>query len=198
MNDRAPLPAPSRTEGKKWPKHPAGSYILVLADVIHLGHRVTEWKGKRKKQERVTLIWQSARTEPETGKRFELATEFTYSTYETAALRPFLEGWLGTDCLETESIAEETLRHLPDRIGQCGIASIVHKAVEDRVYVNIKSMAPLMDGMKPIKIEDYHRNPYWDKRKTQYATDTAAFDAEEAARGTAHRVTLRRGRKGTS
>jgi hypothetical protein len=158
----------------------------VLADVLDPWLRVTEWKGKRKIQERFALIWQSAKTDPDSGKRFELATEFTYSTYETAALRPFLEGWLGADCVETETIAEETLRHLPDQIGQCGIASIVHKAVDDRVYVNIRSMSPLMEGMKPITVQDYSRNPYWAKRRAQCATEVAAFEAEEAARE-AHR-----------
>ena len=106
MTDRAPLPAPAR-ETKKWPKHPAGSHILVLADVLDPWFRVTEWKGKRKVQQRFALIWQSAKADPDTGKRFELATEFTYSVYETAALRPFLEGWLGTEVLDTETLAEE-------------------------------------------------------------------------------------------
>jgi len=175
------LPAPSKGEKKVWPKHPAGSHVVVLADAIHLGFRVTNFSGNEKKQERVVLIWQSGKIEPDSpdGRRFELATEFTYSSYENGNLRPFLESWLGVTFAD-EAEVEKVMQGLPERVGTSGIASIVHKAKDDKVYVNIKSLAPLMEGQEGLKVVGYTRNPYWAKKIEEYKKQAAEYDAKRA------------------
>ena len=173
------LPKPAPRDTKVWPKHPAGSFQLLLADVIYLGPRVTEWKGTRKAQERVAFIWQSLELEPEAHKRFELATEFTYSVYDRATLRGFLETWLGAFGSEAE--AEAALTSIDKRVGENVIGTIVHKKSEDgkKVYVNVTAVSPLMKGMQPQSVVGYDRNKFWTEKTAKYHADYHLWLAEQ-------------------
>lgn len=174
------LPTPTKST-KEFPRHPAGSYQLILADVIYLGHRTTEWKGTEKAQERVALVWQSLEIEPDANARFELANEFTYSVSPKANLRGFLEGWLGA--FPNDDAATAALVGLDGKIGANVIGAIIHVPSQDgtKTYVNIKSVAPLMKGMQPQQIAGYTRRDYWGKRITEYADAYTAFLAKQAA-----------------
>lgn len=180
------LPRPEQKESKQYPKHPAGAYQLILADVIYLGHRIHEWKKVRKPQERVALIWQSLELHPDKPERFELANEFTYSVFDRASLRAFLEGWLGA--FKSEAEAEAALVSLDTRIGENVIGTVVHKPSADgtKTYVNVKGVSPLMKGMQKQEIVAYTRQKFWAEKIEKYQADYALWTAEqdvEAAKG---------------
>lgn len=173
------LPKPEQKSTKVWPKHPAGTHQLALADVIYLGRRVSEWKGVRRAQERVALIWQSQEFEPGTPQRFELASEFTYSVYETAALRAFLNRWIGP--FDNEAAAEAALVSLDKRIGDNVTGTITHEKSKDgtKTYVNVDAVSPPMKGMTSFPVVGYERRLYWTDKTAKYATDYAMFLAEQ-------------------
>lgn len=174
------LPKPAPRDTKEWPRHPAGTFQLLLADVIYLGHRVTEWKGTRKAQERIAFIWQSLELEPERHTRFELATEFTYSVFDRATLRGFLETWLGA--FQSEADAEAALTSIDQRVGENVIGTIVHKKSEDgkKLYVNVTAVSPLMKGMQPQAVVGYERNKFWTEKTAKYHADYHLWLAEQA------------------
>lgn len=178
-----PLPAPQSADKKQFPKHPEGSAQIVLADVFYLGHRIIKEFGTdhEKPQERAVLIFQSAELDP-SGKRFELAQEFTWSSHEKANLRKFLAPWIGP--FASDTIAKQVLMSLDSQIGLNGIANIVHnpsKTDPDKVYVNIASVGKPMKGMQPIQVEGYTRNEYWEKKRAQYAADVQAWEQKKLA-----------------
>jgi len=188
------LPKPEQKESKQYPKHPAGAYQLILADVIYLGHRIHEWKKVRKPQERVALIWQSLELHPDKPERFELANEFTYSVFDRASLRAFLEGWLGT--FTSEAAAEAALVDLDKRIGENVIGTIVHKQSADgtKTYVNVQSVmgwerakkSPFYANIVKQELVGYTRQKFWAEKIEKYQADYALWTAEqdvEAAKG---------------
>lgn len=176
------LPKPTSNEKKDWPKHEPGMFQLALADVIYLGKRITENFTTHEKypQERIALVWQSMECEPGTPKRFELATEFTYTLSDKGNLRKFLAPWLGP--FATDADAEKAITGLDAKIGANVMATIVHnpgKRDPGKVFVNVATVGPLPKKMEPFAVATYTRNPFWQKKIDQYAADYAAFMAEQ-------------------
>lgn len=178
------LPTPTRNtsgDGKDFPKHPKGLHPAVLADVIYLGHRAGEWKGKPKASEKVALVFQSKRLR-EDGKRFELSTEMTYSDFENANLVKFLSPWLGPFSNDAERTAAVT--GLDGKIGTCGLITVQHEPGRkdaSKVFANIVSISPLMEGMEPFAVQDYARAEFWGKKIAEYADGYAKFLAVQGA-----------------
>lgn len=165
---------PPEKSGKEWPKHPEGSYRVVLVDALRLGHRLAKGfqGGPSFPQDRVVLLWQTEEIEPESGTRYELATEFTYTDDEKGNLPKLLVKWTGKSIKAAE---------IPSLIGKSGIGTVVHNTSGDKVYVNLTAVAPLMKGMEGLKPESYSRNEFWDKKKQRYAAEVEAWKQEQLA-----------------
>lgn len=167
-----------------YPKHPDGSYQLALADVVSLGHRITEdTKAKeRYPQARVSLVFQSMECEPGTATRFVLSREFTYTANERGNLRQFLNPWLGP--FKDDDHAKQVISTLDERVGENGLFSVVHAPAKDgsgKVFVNLSTAGKLVKGMQPFPVAGYTRAEYFAKWAAQYAADCAAFRAERQA-----------------
>lgn len=181
-----PLPTPE-SKTKVWPRHPAGSYQIVLADVIYLGKRIKEWNKERFPQERLATVWQSLEIEPGTeARRFELAAEFTYSAHEKAKLRAFLNRWIGP--FQNDEEAKQAVINLDSRIGHNAIGTVTQSPARDgsgKVFVSVEAVAPLMKGMVPQAVVGYERRKYWTDKIAKYAADyqmwLADQDKEQAA-----------------
>ena len=165
---------PPATGGKTFPKHPEGSYRIVLVDALRLGLAVKTFGKDTKLVDKVVLLFQSEELQ-EDGRAFELAAEFTYSASDKATLPKFLGKWLG---LSTASDVDrgKLVSEIPAYIGRSGIGTVTQNAVGDKVYVNLTAVAPLMKGMaKLAPTTDYTRNEYWAKKKDRYAEEVAAY-----------------------
>ena len=179
------LPAPTRNtsgEHKDFPKHPKGLHPFVLVDVIYLGYRAGEWKGKPKASEKVALVVQSKKLR-EDGKRFELSTELTYSDFENANLVKLLSPWLGPFTNDAERTAAVT--GLDGMVGQCGLMTVQRepgKKDPTKTYANIVGFAPLMEGMEPFAAQDYTRAEFWAKKIAEYADGYAKFLAAQSSK----------------
>ena len=183
-----PTPAESN---KKWPQHPKGAFRFVLVDALRLGGKVDrKWN---KVTERVALIYESEKYEPvwddateawvpqTSGKRFQIKVEMGYSATEKSHLPKWFAQWLDLPA-DTDEQRERLVSEIPSYIGKSGIGTVTHNVSGDRTYVNLKAMAPLMDGMEPLAMpKDYQRSPYYDKLKARYAEEVAAYRKEQAA-----------------
>lgn len=170
------LPKPQTRDKKVWPKHPAGTHQFALADVIVLGRRPKVYQGKTKIEERIALVVQSRKTEPESGQRFLLSAEFTYSTFEGSNLYKFLKPWLGP--FPNEAAAEAVITTLDERIGTNLLGTVEHSLARDgsgTVFVNLVSAAPLMEDQVPFAVAEYKRSDYWAKKTARYAEEYAAY-----------------------
>ena len=178
------LPTPSRKhdpDRKPFPKHSPGLCPMVLADVIYLGYRPGEWKGKPKASEKVALVFQSQKFRDD-GKRYELSTELTYSDFENSNLVKFLSPWIGPFANDGERSAAVT--GLDSRIGTSGLVTVQHKPSrkgDGTIFAEIVSVAPLMDGMTPLKVEGYERAKFWAEKIAKYADEYVKFQADRAA-----------------
>jgi hypothetical protein len=171
---------PPAKSGKAFPKHPPGSARVVLADGLRLGLRVaTDFKTKdRYLQDRMVLLWQSEEVEPESGQRYELATEFTYTADPKGNLPKLLAKWLGLT-EDTEDALQRLVTGIKGYIGKSGLGTIEHKQVGEKSYVNLTAVAPLHKSMTPLTVESYTRNEWWAKKKAKYAEEVAAFRVEQ-------------------
>lgn len=177
MDDFAP---PKRYPNeKKWPQHPAGSAQVVFVDGIRLGEKYNPKWGKV--EDIVALVFQSSKKDPESGERYELKVEFTYSDGEKSNLPKFLAKWTGKPS-GTDAERTALLISIPSLVGTNGIGTITHTEDGERVWVNLVAVAPLLDGMTLLKAEGYTRKEYWAKRKAKFAEEVEAHRKSQEAK----------------
>lgn len=141
----------------------------VLADVIDLGMRKTQFKGEDPYlQHRVALVFQSADVDPKTGRRYEVHQEFTNSMGKKANLRGFIESWRGKKLTQEEARKGVQLAAL---VGVNALISPEHQTSKrtGKPYAIIAAIAPLPKTMARIQVEGYERAPFWEDRKKEYA-----------------------------
>lgn len=139
----------TNTGGKKIPPCPAGSHIARCYAVIDLGQQNESFKGKAKVMHKLRLFFElPLKTyvfKDEKGPEpYTLSKEFTLSMGEKSNLRFFVESWRGKPLTDVHAAKYDTDKLL----GQAGVINVIHVPKGDKVYANIKSIMPLMDGMK--------------------------------------------------
>jgi hypothetical protein len=159
---------------KTYSLSPEGQWQFVCVDGISLGLHANPSFGN-KLEEKYALIFQIDETNPDTGKRFELAQRFTLTMGKKANLRKFLGQWRGRSYTEDEAKAGAPLAALE---GANGFVVIEHKLSKDgeKTYASILSVSPLPQGTKKIVPVGYSRNEYW---ATVQAKAVAPKEAED-------------------
>lgn len=162
------------------PLHPAGPVQAVCVDVIDLGLRVQEFKGKDPKlSASVAFVFQTKKVNPATGKRFELSREMTVSFGKKANLRKFIGDWRGARVTQQES---EDGIDLAVFFGSNALLGVEHQtsATTERTYANIATIGPLVEGMAELEPDEYQRAEYWADRAAEYKKGADEFLAEQA------------------
>lgn len=165
----------SENNGKDFDPCPTGMQQMVLADILDLGWSEVVYKGKSKGlQPKIKLVWQSIKADGEFGRFLLFDFPMTLSFGSKSALYRRLAAWLGEGVIESMLEKGEAFDSL---IGRNALVNVEHKPSEqgDRIFANISSITPLMEGMTEIKVEGYERaceRENWDDRKP----NPSAFD----------------------
>lgn len=171
---------------------PAGPQSVIAADGIYLGYTVDQFPGTPPKLvEKYALIFLTLDTNPETGRPFEMAREFTISMHEKAGLRKFLESW------RNKRYTDDEARSVPLHkvIGQCGMALVEHKtSAAGNEYAKLASIMPLPKNMPKAEIPaDYTRAPWWEEKKKENKQKADAFLAMQEAQNAGRRPAAKSG-----
>ena len=140
---------------------PPGLKPAVLVDVHDEGEHEDEWQGIRKLKPKVSLhfllaetipaVWTNPQTneavnvqelKPElVGRQFGISRWFTFSMYDQAALRQFVQAWLGVEMTDDEAWDFD----LESLINRPAYLNIIHKRSQDgtKWYNKIHSALPL-------------------------------------------------------
>jgi len=149
-------------DGSSGVERPTGVLQGVLSNVIDLGERDDRFNPGKKKHQ-IILIWQLAETYEFKGKtqRFQQTEFATLSLNNKAKLRAYVEGMLGmkVEDLLAKAKAKGDVKFKLDiekLIGRNCMLTLAKKDVtkpgEDG-YTYVQSVAPLMKGLAPIKVE---------------------------------------------
>jgi hypothetical protein len=151
---------------------PEGRHPAICVDVVPIGEEETEWKGVKKMQPKVVVVFQAF---PETGEKtkeglpFQAENKFTASLAPEAILRLKLEKWRG----RAFTAEEMTGFNLMKLRGVPAWISIIHNGN----FANIVDIEPYLDDagtpIQPIpKAEGYVRRKY--KKKEPKANGNGA------------------------
>lgn len=153
---------------------PAGTHLGVCVDVVDLGEAVEQYQSEPPRLTyKVALVFQTDEENPETGKRYEPAIEFTASFGPKAKLRKMLAAWRGKPYSDEEALRGAPLHKL---VGVNAILNVVHKvSKQDRTYAVIEAINPTMKGQAKIIPFGYERSEHWAKRKEDYAAKVAEY-----------------------
>jgi hypothetical protein len=161
----------------------AGQGQGVLVDVIDLGMKADSYQGGEEHLvPKVALVFQTAETNAETGKRYHVHKEYTVSMGKKSNLRKDLETWRGREYSDDEAKRGVDLASL---VGANALLNMVHKVSNQsgKPFVKIIAIGGLPRGMEKIKPQDYERAEFWTDRKREYATKAAPLlDRELRAR----------------
>lgn len=127
---------------------PEGPQQAVCVDVVDLGLVEHEWKGNKKLDLMVRIIWHSAEIDPETLKPYEISNRYTNSLGEKANLRKHLESWRGRAFTEAELDGFD----LETVLGANAFIQIVHNVSKGKTYANIASIMSLPKGTSPLPL----------------------------------------------
>lgn len=164
----------------KFAPHPATTCAARCVDVIDPGPVITRnFKDKDgnlqppKLVQKVTLLYQSGKVNPETQRLYEVSVEFTQSMADNANLRKFLVGWFGG----YEAIPEEAKKgKLACLTGHPALITVAHRTSQKgNTYAIIPSICPIPEGMTAPKLPAYTRAPYWAERKAERKKEADAF-----------------------
>lgn len=127
---------------------PAGNHVARLYQIIHIGTNTFEYMGEQKKSDKVRLSFELCNEkkvfkEGDEAKPFSIAREFGLTMGKKSNLRPFVEGFIGTQLDEEEAYAFD----LDELLGRACLLNVVHAEVGDKVYANIRGASPLPKGM---------------------------------------------------
>ncbi|HET9948792.1 MAG TPA: hypothetical protein VFQ22_07710 [Longimicrobiales bacterium] len=162
------------------PTHPEGQYQAVCVDVIDLGEKLEQFQNQPPEiVPKVVVVWQSKEIEPRTGKRYEIAKEYTKSFGRKSNLRKDLGNWRGKSYDDAEAQKGIPLHRLT---GVNCFLTIEHKTSgSGNTYARVTNIMPIVkDVMKPMQAEGYERAEFWAKRKQEYADRVAEFRAKAA------------------
>jgi hypothetical protein len=167
----------AKDTGATFTPAPEGQHLAVAVDVIDLGERVESYMGQAPKVvHKVAIVYQIDETNPETGKRFDIAVEKTLAFGQTAGLRKWLGNWRGKQYGDDEARAGAPLHKL---VGVQCLLTIEHKTSKNgRLYGFASNISPKPKAMTGVFAPlDYTRADYWAKRKEEYAATVAAHRA---------------------
>lgn len=131
------------SEGSKsYKPAPAGNHVAVCIGVYDIGTQETDYGPKRQ----IRLTWELTEELMDDGRPFVMGKVYTTSLNEKARLRADLEAWRGRPFTEAEMKRFDVAALL----GKACLLNVVHKPSQDgsKTYANIKSISPLMKGMK--------------------------------------------------
>lgn len=123
---------------------PAGTHAVICCDVVDLGIVESNYAGKKKKQHKVSVIWQTGERRDDS-KFFLVQKRYTLSLHEKAGLRKDLEAWRGRPFTEEELQGFD----VEAVIGVPCLLSIIHNAAGGNVYANVNALMRLPKGMAP-------------------------------------------------
>jgi hypothetical protein len=135
---------------------PEGVHHAVCIDVVNLGMKVNEFdKKKAELVHKIEICWELAEENPETGRPYYAAKEYTLSLGDRATLRKHLERWLGRAFQPGENFDLETLVGMNCKLTIT--SKFAHWSGES--YTNITAIEPPGDE-EPLHVrEDYVRQP---------------------------------------
>lgn len=156
-------------------KAPPGQYQAVCCELIDLGHSTKNYKNKDtgadepKTVHEIKFNFQLNKVDDETGKRFEVTTApINLVLSEKSNLKKFLLAWRGHDLTPEELKPPGVL--LDALVGRNAIVSVVHADYNGKIYANIGSIMPLMEGMPEIGPLNYEsKQELYDKWKASQA-----------------------------
>lgn len=153
------MPIVAKRPNTSFTPAPEGPQQAVCVDVVDLGLVDYEWKGKKKTDAMVRIIWHSAEINPETDQPYEISNRYTNSLGDKANLRKHLEAWRGKAFTEEERDGFD----LETLIGVNAFMSIIQNVSKGKTYANIASIMKLPKGMEPMPItEGYVRRCFRD------------------------------------
>lgn len=128
---------------------PEGQYIGRCFKVIDLGTQWVEWKGDKKEQKKVLIMWEllDDNAKMKDGRPFAITKKYTASLDERARLRPDLEAWRGKKFTDAELESFD----LKNVLGVYCQLQIVHS--EDGKFANVNSIMGFK-GEKPKGVND--------------------------------------------
>ena len=150
------MPIVASDNSLKFTPCPPGTHQGVCVDVIDHGLVRQEFGGKAKQVHKVTLRWQVAEINAETGQRFEVQKRYTLSLNEKATLRKDLEAWRGSRFTK-EELAGFDLERLLGANCQLAVVHSPSKTDPARIYANVQTIMALGKGMQRLEAEDYVR-----------------------------------------
>ena len=140
-------------------KAPVGQFQAVCCETLDLGFKERVYKNKetgldeKVNTHEIQYVFQINKIDPETGKRYEIrSAPFNLKLSEKANLRKFLLQWRGHD-LTPEELRPPGVN--VDLTGRNCLLQIIENKVGDKVYSNIGSIMPLMEGMPEIQPLNY-------------------------------------------
>lgn len=144
------MPIIAKDSRREWTPAPEGLHTAVCVDVVDLGMVPTPWGDKHK----VRIIWQIEETNPDTGRRHEVRSDFGLSLSEKGRLRPTLEAWRGRKFTkeELEAFDLEKLLNAP-----CQVQVVHNISDEGRVFANVQAVVPAAKGMVRLSPQEYVR-----------------------------------------
>lgn len=156
----------------KFTPHPITTCAARCVDVIDPGPSIaTNFKDKDgnlqppKLVQKVVLVYQSGKVNPETQRPYEVSVEHAQSMADNANLRKFLVSWFGG----YDAIPEDARKGKPAcLVGQPALITVAHKkSQKGNVYAVIPSICPIPEGMSAPVLPTYTRAPYWAERKAE-------------------------------
>lgn len=161
--------------------HPEVKSVAArCVDVINLGPTVIKAFKPTDNDylaEKVVVMFFAGQRD-EQGKPLYVKNEFTLTMGAKGRLRPFLESWRGEKYTDAEARKGIQIEKL---FGAPALISTGHEQSGDKTYCNITSVAPLPRGMKgeigslEELLEEYVRDPYWEKKKAATKEATEAW-----------------------
>ena len=165
------------------PPCPAGVVNAVCTHVEYIGMHEHTWQGETKSRKRMIILWEVSHlieTEGEfKGKPFMLSKEYTHSIAPTSNLYKDYCSWLGKKDLENTDYPIDWRK----MIGSGATLNVIHtepKGPNGKVYANVASVSPPMDGM-PLLIPVAKEVPKWILKKKEIGgvpSITTAISAE--------------------
>lgn len=156
-----------RAGSKIGPRHQAGQFVMVCADVIDMGDRYSDYNGKEEALPKVVLVYQSSERD-DNGKPLEISIEFTNSLGAKANLSKFIGTWRGKSLTDDE---KKDFDLTAFAYGRGALVTVEIKKGNDSDYSAINSVVGLPQGFKVPAIENYERSNYWADKKARYAEE---------------------------
>lgn len=141
------MKAPNQTFNRVLPT--PGTKIARVVGIIYIGTVETEWEGNKKNTFKIRVTWElpdelASFKEGDPEKPFTVSREFTFSMGNKSALRPIVEGIIGTS-LSDEEAANFDIEAI---LGMASLLSISIDEGQKGKYVSVKTTASLLKGME--------------------------------------------------